>query len=156
MKPRTHATILIVEDHELMRNALRDSLRDAFRDFDVVTAGSGEEGLAAAAEHRPAAVVMDLDLPGINGIEATRGIKALLPSAFVVMCSLSDDPAERHAAFEAGADEWIPKDQALDELIPAIRRHLAVGVRPGQDRYEGGQYEPLLAGPAPCWTERVA
>jgi CheY-like chemotaxis protein len=124
MNTGMRGSILVIEDHELMRNALRDSLSESFLDWQILTAGTGEEGLALFREHRPRVVVMDLNLPGITGIEATRQIKALLPATAIVMCSLSDDPAQRVAASEAGADEWIPKDVAFDVLVPAVRRHL--------------------------------
>ena len=120
----TGMSILVVDDHDLMRNMLVTSLRDAFPSFEIPAATTGEGGIVLCRVCQPLVVVMDFNLPGINGIEATRQIKSMLPGTAVVMCSFCDDPSVLVAALEAGADEWITKEQASDGLILAIQRHL--------------------------------
>ena len=121
MKNRKQASILIVEDHELMRMALRDSLQQAFPGYRIDTAANGEESIAFLRRHRPEVVLMDVRLPGMNGIEAARGIKKRAPATAVIMCTGSDDQGERAAAELAGATAWIPKDHVRNMLVPTIR-----------------------------------
>ncbi len=73
-------TILIVEDHEAVRKALRDWLEEVFPQYGVIDAASGEEAMALLRVESPRLVGMDLGLPGMTGIEATRQIKVTMPS----------------------------------------------------------------------------
>ncbi|MBL7115068.1 MAG: response regulator transcription factor [Kiritimatiellae bacterium] len=145
MKETMGTSILIIEDHERMRRAIFDHLHMSFPDCEILVAATGEEGLALAQTHSPQVVVTDLCLPGLNDFEVTRRIKALCPVTGIVMCSASDEPDDRYVAQEAGVDEWVSKAEAIDDLVPAIQRHLAGGVSPSQDRHENGESEPILA-----------
>lgn len=83
-------------------------------------AKSGEEAVAMASAQPPDIVLMDIGLPQMNGIEATRRIKAVVPQAQVVMLSIYDDPAHQADAVSAGACAYIPKRKMHTELIPVV------------------------------------
>ena len=102
--------------------ALTSLLEAAFPGARILVAATGKEGIALAGQHRPDAIEMDVSLPGMNGIEATLQIRALLPTVAIIMCSLSDTTKDCAAAMRAGADAWVMKDEAAEELVPTIRR----------------------------------
>jgi DNA-binding NarL/FixJ family response regulator len=113
--------ILVVEDHPLFRKGVV-ALLDAVTDTDVVgTAASGEEAVAAAHELRPDVVLMDLQLPGMSGIEATRAIVETDPEVKVLVLSLFEDDDSVFLALRAGARGYVLKDADEDELTGAIR-----------------------------------
>jgi len=113
--------ILVVDDHQLMRDGLR-ALLERETDLHVVgEAADGQEALELAPKLRPDLVLMDVSMPGLNGIEATRRLCALMPRARVVGLSMNADRRYVHAMFEAGAWGYLLKSSASDELIRAIR-----------------------------------
>jgi two-component system, cell cycle response regulator DivK len=119
--------ILVIEDQEDNRKILRDLLTSA--DFEVIEAADGEAGLAAAAAHRPDLILMDIQLPGIDGYEATRRLKAdaalcAIPVIAVTSYALSGD-AEK--ARGVGCDAYISKPYSPRELLEKVRRHLSSG-----------------------------
>jgi len=118
-------TILIVEDHDAVRRSLRDWLEVVFPLCRVLEASSGEEALALIRDNPPHLVVMDITLPGMNGIEATRQIKSFLPSVKVVMLTIHESDAFRADAMAAGASAYVPKPAAQTELVPALAALLA-------------------------------
>ena len=103
------ATILIVEDHDAVRKSLRDWLGVEFPQCRAIEAASGEEAIALIRTESPRLVVMDISLPGMSGIEATRQIKAALPSAQVVMLTIHENDTYRADATAAGASAYVPK-----------------------------------------------
>jgi DNA-binding NarL/FixJ family response regulator len=117
--------ILIVEDHDAVRRALRDWLEVEFPQYRVIEVASGEEAIALTRSESPRLVVMDITLPGMSGIEATRQIKAILPSAHVVMLTIHDDDTHRAYAAAAGASAYVPKRTMQTELIPTLAALLA-------------------------------
>jgi len=119
------ATILIVEDHDTVRKSLRDWLEVEFPQCRVIEAASGEEAIAVIRTESPRLVVMDISLPGMSGIEATRQIKAALPSAQVVMLTIHEDDAHRADAITAGASAYVTKRVMQTELIPTLAALLA-------------------------------
>ncbi len=123
------ATILIVEDHDAVRRSLRDWLQVEFPQCRVIEAASGEEAIALTRVESPRLVVMDISLPGMSGIEATRRIKATLPSAQVVMLTIHEDDAHRADAATAGASAYVTKRVMQTELVPTLAALLA------NDRY---------------------
>jgi len=115
-------TVLLVDDHSLVRRGFRRMLEDE-ADMDVVgEAGDGEEAVRLAKELRPNVVVMDCALPGMNGLQATRAILENRPEASVLMLSMHSESTWVRQAIEAGAKGYVLKN-ALDlELGPAIRK----------------------------------
>lgn len=156
MKRVEQTSILVVEDHDLMRRALHDALQKSFPGCRILVAVTGETGIALAQIHRPQVVVMDLNLPQINGIEATRWIKKLLPTTAVIVCTSSDEPDDRVAAYKAGADVWVQKECAIDVLIPTVRSYLRMCLLRLQDAEDEEGVQPLLGVCAQCRRPRVA
>ena len=120
-------TILIVEDHEAVRRSLRDWLEVEFPQCRVIEAASGEEAIALIRGESPRLVLMDISLPGMSGVEATRRIKAALPSTQIVMLTIHEDDAHRADATAAGASAYVPKRVMQTELIPTLTALLADG-----------------------------
>jgi two-component system, cell cycle response regulator DivK len=117
--------ILVVEDQEDNRQILRDLLTSA--DFEVIEAVDGEAGLAAAAAHRPDLILMDVGLPGIDGYEATRRLKAdsalrTIPIIAVTAHALSGAEDEARAA---GCDGYIAKPISPRQLLARVREYLS-------------------------------
>ena len=113
--------VLVVEDHPLFRKGVV-ALLDA--EPDLVVAGvsvSGEDAVARAAELRPDVVLMDLQLPGMSGIEATRVIVAADPEVRVLVLTLFEDEDSVFLALRAGARGYVLKDADEEELTGAIR-----------------------------------
>jgi len=119
------ATILIVEDHDAVRKSLRDWLEVEFPQYRVIEATSGEEAIALIRIESPRLVVMDITLPGMSGIEATRQIKAALPSAQIVMLTVHENDTHRADATAAGASDYVPKRVMQTELVPTLAALLA-------------------------------
>lgn len=113
--------VMLVEDHALVREGTRELL-ERERDLRVVAeAGDGEEAVQLAAVHRPDVIVMDMAMPGLSGIEATRRIKANQPEVAVLVLTAYDDDQYVFAFLEAGAAGYLLKDVSTGELIEAIR-----------------------------------
>ena len=120
------ACILVVEDQEDNRRILRDLLASA--GFDVVEAVTGEEGVRLAGEHVPDLILMDIQLPDIDGYEATRRIKsdpALsgIPIIAVTSYALSGDEGK---AIEAGCDGYVAKPFSPRALLQKVRDQLQI------------------------------
>ena len=116
--------ILVVEDQEDNRRIMRDLLTSA--GYEVMEAVTGEEGVAAAETHRPDLILMDIQLPGLDGYEATRQIKANpdlhhIPIIVVTSYALSGDDVK---AFEAGCDDYVSKPFSPRELLAKIREYV--------------------------------
>jgi DNA-binding NarL/FixJ family response regulator len=118
-------TILIIKDHDTLRSILQRRLEAAFPRCRVIEAASGEEAVALLGVESPRLVVTDIGLPGMNGIETTRQIKARSPSTQVVMLTMYEDDAYRVAAIAAGAGAYVPKRLVHTDLLPALSTFLA-------------------------------
>ena len=113
--------VLLADDHAVVRAGL-ERLLETTDGIDVVaTAADGFEAVAAAAEHRPDVVLMDLSMPGLDGIEATRRIVAHDDGAQIVVLTSLSDRERIVAALEAGATGYLLKDAEPDELVRGIR-----------------------------------
>jgi two-component system, cell cycle response regulator DivK len=117
--------ILVVEDHPDNRRILRDLLTSA--DFEVIEAEDGESGLAAAAEHRPDLILMDIQLPGIDGYEATRRLKAdaALQTIPVIAVTAHELNGVEDKARAAGCDAYIAKPISPRQVLAKVREYLS-------------------------------
>jgi DNA-binding NarL/FixJ family response regulator len=114
-------TILLVDDHPVVREGLRGMLA-AEDDLDVVAeAGGAAEAVAAVRAHEPDVVLMDLRMPGGDGVEATARVLAQRPGTRVVVLTTYDTDADILRAVEAGAAGYLLKDASRTELAQAIR-----------------------------------
>lgn len=115
-------TVLLVDDHEVVRRGLRASL-EAHPEFEVVgEAESAQAAVEQAEEHVPDVVLMDLVLPGEDGIEATRRVKRVSPRSQVVVLTSYHDDEHIFPALRAGAISYVLKDIKIDDLIEALGR----------------------------------
>jgi DNA-binding NarL/FixJ family response regulator len=113
--------VLVAEDHAVVRSGLLQLL-GGIDEFEVVgAAGGGEEAVALAAEHRPDVVLMDLEMPGMDGIEATRRIRGEHPEMNVVVLTAFSDRSRILDAIDAGAVGYLLKDAEPDELIRGLQ-----------------------------------
>lgn len=114
--------VLLVDDHMLVRVGLRCILED-YPDIEVVgEATDGKESVDFAERLHPAVIVMDLNMPNMNGIEATALIKAHYPDIIVLGISINVDQDNRTAMTAAGASALLKKEVASDELYDTIRQ----------------------------------
>jgi two-component system, OmpR family, KDP operon response regulator KdpE len=116
--------VLVVDDEPQIRRALRANL--VAREFDVDSAGTGEEALMLAARHHPDAVILDLGLPGMDGIEVVRDLRGW-SSVPILVLSARDAASEKVAALDAGADDFVTKPFSMDELLARLRAALRRG-----------------------------
>ena len=115
--------ILVVDDHTIFRRGLI-SILESYPDLKVVgEASDGEEGVARASDLMPDVVIMDLAMPRMNGIEATRIIKSRFMSIDVLALSFQESEHARTSVLEAGASAYFTKSGPLDALLRAIRAH---------------------------------
>jgi NarL family two-component system response regulator LiaR len=113
--------ILLADDHAFVRQGTRELL-DKQPDLEVVAeAGDGREAVQLAIKRRPDVVIMDFSMPYLNGIEATRQIKAVAPSIAILVLTAYDSEQYIFAFLEAGAAGYLLKDVSVDELVRAIR-----------------------------------
>ena len=113
--------VLIVDDHEVVREGLRAMLEDEDGIEVVGEAGDGAEALAIAKQLTPGIVLMDISMPRMDGVEATRRLKALLPATSVVMITVFDDDTHVIDAIRAGAAGYILKDCSRDLVVHTVK-----------------------------------
>lgn len=120
-------TILIVDDHRSFADMLSASLNTVPGMRCIGTASTASEGVALAAALRPTLVVMDIQMPRQDGLQATRRIREAAPDTVIAVITAHKDPDWVSRAAQAGASAFIPKDGSLKDMIDVLRR-----VRPGQ------------------------
>jgi len=114
--------IMLVDDHRLVRAGLKRVLQEV-PDMEVIAeASSGEEAMDLLRSHTPDVVLMDINMPGIGGLEATRRLLQKLPSTRVIVVSMHLEEPYPSRMLAAGAAGYISKDSAADEVVAAIRR----------------------------------
>jgi two-component system, NarL family, response regulator LiaR len=118
-------TVLLVDDHEMVRRGVRAFLQTRPDITVVAEAGSGEEAIRLAAEHAPDVALMDLIMPGMDGVEATRRLTARSPRTNVVMLTSYHDDEHIFPAIRAGALSYVLKEVGPEELADAVRKAAA-------------------------------
>jgi NarL family two-component system response regulator LiaR len=143
-------TVLLVDDHEMVRRGVRAFL-ETQPDISVVAeAGSGEEAVRLAAEHAPDVALMDLIMPGMDGVEATRRLTSQSPRTRVVMLTSYHDDEHVFPAIRAGALSYVLKEIGPGELAEAVRKaaageavlHPRVAARVVRELYGARRDEP--------------
>lgn len=126
---------LIVEAHSVLRRALRGWLETRFPGCHIVEATNGEEAVATAQAVSPHVVIMDISLPGMNGLDSMARIKAVEPATQVLVLTTFEDEIYRAAAEAKGADAYVPKARMLTNLQPTLTTLLSL--------HQHGQNESL-------------
>jgi two-component system, NarL family, response regulator DegU len=112
--------LMLADDHRMLREGLRRSMTD--QGFDVIgEARDGEEAIRLAEELQPEVILMDVTMPEVNGVEATRQIKQLFPEIRVVMLTMHADQEVLASAMRVGASGYLVKDCSTEEIANAIR-----------------------------------
>jgi DNA-binding NarL/FixJ family response regulator len=117
--------VLVVDDHEMFSDALALLFSTQPNIELIARAHSAEEGIQLAARERPHVVLMDLDLPGMDGIEATKRVRVVSPDSKVVILTAIQATTLIASALAAGACGYVPKTRAVDELLDLIHRAAA-------------------------------
>jgi two-component system KDP operon response regulator KdpE len=110
--------VLVVDDEPQILRGLGTNLRA--RGYEVETAGDGEQALEVAARERPDVVILDLGLPGIDGVDVIRGLRAWTQIPIIVL-SARDQERDKVEALDAGADDYVSKPFGMDELLARLR-----------------------------------
>lgn len=114
-------TIVLADDHTVVRNALR-LLLDAEPDFEVVAeAGDVETAMRYARGHKPAVLILDLNMPGRSSLDAVPDIRAASPQTEIVVLTMQNEPAFARRALQAGVRGYVVKEAADAELVQAVR-----------------------------------
>lgn len=113
-------TILLADDHPLFRQGLAALVREQADWRVVAEAGSGEEAVRLAAQWQPQVAVIDVEMPGIGGIEAARQIRDIVPQTRIVALSMYADAYYQDRMREAGASAYVLKNEAIDQLVAAV------------------------------------
>jgi DNA-binding NarL/FixJ family response regulator len=125
MVQAVHIRVLLADDQPMVRQALRSALQD-YPNIEVVgEASDGDEAVAAASKLQPSVIVMDISMSKMDGITATRLIKAQHPHIGVVGLSVHLQDYQLEAMHQAGAFEVLSKDNAVTELYSAVQRAIA-------------------------------
>jgi DNA-binding NarL/FixJ family response regulator len=113
--------VLLADDHVLVRQGIRQFLEDE-GDIEVIAeAGDGEEAIRLVESHQPEVAILDVRMPKVTGVEATRHIKARFPQVRVLILTAYDDDPYVFALLQAGADGYVLKTSSADELVRAVR-----------------------------------
>ena len=121
-KPSEMIRVLIADDQRMFRTAISRSLADVTGIEVIGEAGDGEEAVRMAVQHCPDVVLMDIAMPVLNGMEATRRIRAKCPATHVIGLSIYDNPGMDDMMIAAGAADYVTKGCSLETLVEAIRR----------------------------------
>jgi two-component system response regulator DesR len=143
--------LLLADDQVLVRDALA-ALLDLEQDLEVVArVGRGDEVLPACLEHRPDVALLDIDMPGADGIEAAAAVRGSCPGTRVLMVTTFGRPGYLRRALDAGASGFVVKDTPATELVEAVRR-VAAGLRVVDPTLAT---ESLLGGTSPLTTRET-
>ena len=132
------ARVLVVDDEPQILRALQTTLRGA--GYEVETAATGEDALRGASVRPPDAVILDLVLPGLSGVEVCRGLREW-SDAPVLVLSVVGEEHEKVAALDAGADDYVTKPFGMDELLARLRAALRRAQPSGEQVLRFGELE---------------
>lgn len=113
--------VMVVDDHELVRTGITRILNDVPGISVVAEASSGEEAISIAKHYRPHVLLMDVSMPGIGGLEATRKLVQSLPGLKVIVLSVHAEEPIPSRMMQAGASGYLTKGSAVDEIVTAIK-----------------------------------
>lgn len=116
--------IMIVEDSNLMIAVIRNFIEKEGKDYEVMSAGSGEESVKMYKQARPDLVFMDIKMPGMDGITALEKIREFDPDAKVVMCTALKEPEQEERARKAGCVGYIMKPFSSQDITNALNNNL--------------------------------
>ena len=134
--PDAAARVLVVDDDRAVRESLRRSLE--FNGYEVALAGDGAEALASIAGHAPDALVIDVMMPRLDGIETTRALRTAGNDLPILVLTARDSVGDRVEGLDAGADDYLTKPFALEELLARLRALLRrAHTADGDDDLEG-------------------
>lgn len=119
--------VLLADDHAVVRKGIREFLEEDGEIAVVAEASDGAEAVRLAGEHRPAVAVLDIQMPGVNGIEATRRIKAAYPEVRVLILTAYDEDPYIFALLQAGADGYVLKNSEPEALVRGVKDVAAGG-----------------------------
>jgi DNA-binding NarL/FixJ family response regulator len=131
--------LMLVDDHEVLRQGLRFMLRNETDLTVVAEAGDGEAAVALLEQARPDVVLLDLKMPGVDGLETLRRIRRRWPDLPVIVLSMYDDPEYVEEALRCGASGYLLKNVSQEELIRAVR-----AVRAGAGYLQAEVTRPVL------------
>jgi two-component system response regulator MprA len=123
--------VLVVDDEPSVRQALQRAL--AFEGYDVLLAGDGHAALDTLLTHQPDAILLDVAMPGIDGLEVCRRLRAAGDRTPILMLTARHATADRVAGLDAGADDYLVKPFALEELLARLRALLRRASAPSDD-----------------------
>jgi two-component system response regulator PrrA len=138
------ATVLVVEDDDAVRSAVERGL--SLHDYEVLGVDAAEPAMEVVARRRPDLLVVDIGLPGMSGIDFCRRLRELAVEVPILILSARDQVGDRVSGLQAGADDYLVKPFALDELVArvqALLRRARVSVAPPE----------TLAGTGPVWVD---
>ena len=115
-------SVLIVDDHPLMRAGIRALLEKTVPHADIIEAVDGLEAIELATQSPPDIVLMDINMPRLNGVEAVRRLRSLVPDCKVIMLSMHQDEQRVVESIRAGAAGYVVKDDAVAQVATAIDR----------------------------------
>lgn len=137
--------VLVVDDEQAVRESLRRSL--GFNGYEVMLASDGEEALSIIGEENPDLVILDIMMPKIDGIEVCRQLRSTGYERPVLMLTARDEVSERVAGLDAGADDYLAKPFALEELLARVRslfrRAVAEAITPDDAKTKELVFEDL-------------
>lgn len=116
--------ILIVEDHDDFRETVRDHLEKQDFDWEICEAPSGELGVSLALRERPHIILMDIRLPGINGIDAASKIKVHVPESDIIFLTMFETEAFKKIFQSEDMSAYIGKSELFEKLVPIIKKIL--------------------------------
>lgn len=122
--------ILLVDDHPVLRQGLRSVLEEQSMLQVVGEAGDGEAAITCAREYRPDVILMDINMPKMTGLDATRVIMSDYPNTIIIGLSMHEDSDMAQAMLEAGAAEYLSKGGPFEDLLRAITRHVGHPTHP--------------------------